>query len=270
MEVHAASAGRSIIEGGIQGSEVGQSSFEDIGGGRGAQWRQLVLAKGAAVVHAVPFSTNHSDPWAEVRAACLVMVGECGTKRAMTARKRKAGARPLDQKALEEFALRYVSRYATTRSKLQSYLRRKLRERGWEGDVAADVDGLIERLRGLGYVDDRAYALAKASAHDARGLGSRRLAQTLRGAGITEDDQAPALEQAAGSALHSALRFARRRRFGPFASARVLDPRDRERALAAFARAGHSLDLAKRILASDPTPDFDFETVYDSLSHTVE
>jgi regulatory protein len=38
---------------------------------------------------------------------------------------------PLDQAALQELALRYVGKYATTRAKLRAYLGRKLRERGW-------------------------------------------------------------------------------------------------------------------------------------------
>ena len=54
---------------------------------------------------------------------------------------------PLDDKRLDELALRYVGRYATTRAKLRAYLARKLRERGWDGAREPDLDGLAEPFR---------------------------------------------------------------------------------------------------------------------------
>ena len=42
-------------------------------------------------------------------------------------------APPLDEAGLNELALAYVARYATSRAKLLAYLARKLRERGWGG-----------------------------------------------------------------------------------------------------------------------------------------
>ena len=41
---------------------------------------------------------------------------------------------PLTATRLQDLALSYVARFATTRAKLEAYLVRKLRERGWEGD----------------------------------------------------------------------------------------------------------------------------------------
>ena len=43
--------------------------------------------------------------------------------------------KPLDAPRLEELALAYVARFATSAAKLETYLRRKLRERGWEGEI---------------------------------------------------------------------------------------------------------------------------------------
>lgn len=80
----------------------------------------------------------------------------------------------LDAAALERLALRYVERFATTRGKLADYLRRKVRERGWAGEAAADPAALAERLAALGYIDDRGYAEGKAAALARRGLGDRK------------------------------------------------------------------------------------------------
>jgi regulatory protein len=90
---------------------------------------------------------------------------------------------PLDVAAMERLALRYVERFATTRGKLADYLRRKIRERGWDGEPGDPV-ALAEKLAELGYIDDRAFAEARASALGRRGLGARRVAGALREARI--------------------------------------------------------------------------------------
>ena len=53
---------------------------------------------------------------------------------------------PLDRKGLEELALRYVGKYATTRAKLTSYLARKLRERGWSHSAEPDLEAIANRF----------------------------------------------------------------------------------------------------------------------------
>ena len=90
------------------------------------------------------------------------MVGDCGTNMAMAARHPRKPRPPLTAAKLDELALHYVGRFATSRSKLTTYLKRKLRERGWEGQAEPDLDGLAAKLARLGYVDDRAYAVSKA------------------------------------------------------------------------------------------------------------
>src|SRR3954454_6202128 len=96
--------------------------------------------------------------------------------------------KPLDQNRLEEVALKYVERFATTRAKLRDYLRRKLRERGWTGEHEPDVAAIAERFAALGYVDDAAYALNKARSISGHGYGRRRLDQKLWAAGVADAD----------------------------------------------------------------------------------
>jgi regulatory protein len=158
---------------------------------------------------------------------------------------------PLEPADLERFALRYVERYATTRARLADYLKRKIRERGWAGTESPDTAALAERMAELGYIDDRAFAEARAGAMGRRGLGARRVNQALRHAGIESEDAeavAPTIEADAGA---SALTYARRRRIGPFSH----EPADRplrQKQLAAMLRAGHAFDLARRIVRMEP------------------
>jgi len=166
--------------------------------------------------------------------------------------RRSRNERPaLDEKSLEQAALSYAGRYATTRAKLRAYLLRKLRDCGWEGAADPPVERLVERLAELGYVDDRAFALAKAGSLGRKGYGERRLGQALRGAGIEEEDAAEAREIAADAAWEAARRFAERRRIGPFAEAEADRPA-REKALASMLRAGHPVQIARLFVAARP------------------
>lgn len=160
---------------------------------------------------------------------------------------------PLDPSSLDELALAYVGRFATTRAKLRAYLHRKLRERGWQdAGSGADVDGLVERFARSGLVDDEAFALAKAQTLARRGYGVNRVGAALRAAGVEEDDREGAMREAGEGAFAAAMRFAERRRFGPFAAERITDLRQREKQLAAMVRAGHPLGLALTILKLEP------------------
>jgi regulatory protein len=169
----------------------------------------------------------------------------------VSGRNRGRPGRPLDEETLERLALFYVGRFATTRAKLRTYLTRKLRERGWQGSGEPALVPLVERLSALGYIDDAAFASARAASLQRRGYGERRVAQMLAAAGIEDAEAAPAREQAHGLRLESALRFAEKRRIGPFAPARMDRP-GRERAFAAMARAGHPIDIIRKVLDALP------------------
>ena len=152
--------------------------------------------------------------------------------------KARRAAPPLTQDALHELALRYVGKYATTRAKLRTYLSRKLRERGWDGEREPDLEALANRFAELGYIDDAAYALGQARSLSARGFGRRRVEEKLRVAGIEDFDAAEARDHAQNEQLAAALRFAERRRLGPFATGSA-DRIQREKWLASMVRAGH-------------------------------
>lgn len=175
--------------------------------------------------------------------------------RALQPRQPRRPRPPLDEARLKEMALAYVARFATSRAKLSQYLRRKVHERGWANDSAAPIAEIVEWLTDAGYIDDPAYALSKARTLGSRGFGERRVSVELRVAGIEEEDGAAALDLARNGATEAALRFARRKRIGPFATTPP-DRRESDKALAAMMRAGHPFDLAKQVLSLPP----DFES----------
>ncbi len=168
----------------------------------------------------------------------------------MNARSRRPRP-PLDEASLAELALRYVGRFATTRHKLAHYLTRKARERGWDGAGDPPIEAMVERCVRSGFVDDAAFAVATARTLTGRGYGAARVRQSLRVAGVDEEDSGAARRLAADAATDAALRFARRRAIGPF-GAGPLDRAARERAIAAMVRAGHSFGLARAVVDLEP------------------
>lgn len=161
--------------------------------------------------------------------------------------------RPLDATQMREMALSYVARYATSAGKLERYLVRKLRERGWtEGEELPDLTALVAGFAELGYIDDAAFARTRGSSLQRRGYGARRVHQELAEAGV---DQAlrEDVTRDMGERRRAALVMARKRRFGPFGLSGSLNgaPADRavrEKQLSAMLRAGHDLDMAREMV----------------------
>ncbi len=168
-----------------------------------------------------------------------------------TSRRRKRTPKPLDRVRLEELALAYVARFSTSAGKLGAYLRRKLRERGWDDEGEPDIDALVARFVERRYVDDEAYGRAKARGLLDRGYGSRRVEQALRAAEIGERVRSELAPDEADR-RRAIFALARRRKFGPFGAPPPPDAQAglklREKRLAAMLRAGHDFDAARRVL----------------------
>ena len=161
-------------------------------------------------------------------------------------RRERRAPRPLDAARLNELALAYVARFATSAARLESYLARKLRERGWEGEREADVPALVARFVAAGYVDDAVFARAKAGSMNRRGLGARRIDQALGAAGIAaplREEEQPEPQ----AARQAALALARKRRLGPFGPPQA-ERALREKQIAVLLRAGHRLDMAREVV----------------------
>ena len=159
--------------------------------------------------------------------------------------RQKRTPRPLDAARLDELALAYVARFAASAAKLESYLERKLRERGWAGEGVPPVAGIVARFVAAGYIDDAAYARMKAGSLRRRGYGARRIGQALGADGIGEDLRA-AVQAGEHGQREAALGFARRKRLGPFGA--TVDRAGREKQLAAMLRAGHRMDHARALV----------------------
>lgn len=161
-------------------------------------------------------------------------------------RRIRRAPKPLDAARLDELALAYVARFATSAAKLERYLKRKLRERGWEGEREPELAALVGRYVELGYVDDAAFARARTGSLLRRGYGPRRVGEALREAGIDEVIRAE-VRPGEGAERRAALAMARKRGFGPFGR-ETIDRERRQKQIAAMLRAGHPLDSAREMV----------------------
>ena len=164
----------------------------------------------------------------------------------------------VDAALIERWALAYLGRFSSTAANLRRVLLRRVQRRDLaDRDAVAAarplVDALVARYRESGLVDDAAYAAGRARARLRRGQSLRTIRAGLAAKGVGAEDAAAAIEglrEAGGDPdLAAAVAFARRRRLGPFRGS----DGDRDRELAAFARAGFSRAVAEAMLAcADP------------------
>src|SRR5262249_9063485 len=121
---------------------------------------KLSLHLGGALEHAVPSLVVLNPTGRVAKSSLFPDGGRLWHKNgAMALSKARRARSPLNEEKLSELALSYVGRFATTRAKLQAYLRRKVRERGWEGGRPPDFEAIAQRFADRGFVDDAGYAL---------------------------------------------------------------------------------------------------------------
>jgi len=153
-----------------------------------------------------------------------------------------------DPEAAREAALRLLERTRRTRADLA----RRLHEKGFDDAVSAAV---LERLAGVGLVDDVEYAAAFLNERwGRRAAGRRRLEQELRKRGVALEDIGQAFarfEAVQGPA--DEVRLARRVAEQAARRYARLDPRmRRQRLYALLARRGFDGDVIEQALRNDP------------------
>jgi len=167
--------------------------------------------------------------------------------------------RKVSPRYLENAALHYLKRYAATGAQLKRVLSRRVnRSLQFHGGDRAEALGwmeeLVARLIRNGLLDDKAYAGTKAHALRASGRSARVITQKLRMKGVAADVVAQKLAEATAelSEEEAARIWARKKRLGPFRVQAASRKENRQRDLAAMARAGFSFQTAKKTIDADP------------------
>lgn len=169
----------------------------------------------------------------------------------------------MSEERLRAAAVRYLARFAAGETQVLRVLARKIKRdiarRGGAEEISpwlSLAQRIVRELAAKGYVNDRAFAEGRARSLHAAGRPRARIRADLAAKGVAAEIIEDALAALAADTaddldLKAAEAFARRRRLGPYAPSRQTAEDDHRRALGAFARAGFSYDIARRILAKD-------------------
>ena len=172
---------------------------------------------------------------------------------------------------LNQIALDYLARFATSKKRVHDMLVRRIRKSThFHGDDPAPmlvaVDQIIARLEEKRLLDDQAFAGMKAASLTRRGTSRRQIGAKLAQMGIGQEARGTAMEgltEEFGDVEESAaLAYAKRRRLGRFRARHIAGEQraaQAKRDLAAMARAGFSFDLAKRVLGGGQDIEIDGE-----------
>lgn len=160
---------------------------------------------------------------------------------------------------IENAALHYLERFAASsaqaRRVLMGKVDRSLAHWGGERDEAAAlVDAVLEKLAGLGYLDDSRFAENRARSLHRRAASTRHIRAALASKGVATEDAAAALsalaEDVADPDLAAALALARRRRLGPWRiDGRRAEFRDKD--LAVLTRAGFPWEAVRAVIDAE-------------------
>jgi regulatory protein len=163
--------------------------------------------------------------------------------------------RKVSATSLENAALYYLGRFATSSENLRQVLERRILRaaKHHDTDIKACnrlVGDLIQRYLESGILNDGIYAQTQAASMNRRGKSLRAIRARLRQKAVSSDVIDDALAVLAGEVgqldLAAAIAYARKRRLGPYRS-NIGKPKNPEKELAALARSGFSYALALRI-----------------------
>ena len=166
------------------------------------------------------------------------------------------------KKRLMNKAVDYLSRYATSQHRLHEVLGRfalRKLDKHDPDEIDAAISATVKRCQTLGYLNDDAFAKNLARSQRQKGQSKLGIRQRLRQHRIDDTIIDVALDAAdqysANGELIAALRFARRRRLGPFDRQQYDDEKGRQaqrqrqqRQLGSLARAGFTMAVSRTVI----------------------
>lgn len=159
--------------------------------------------------------------------------------------------RKITRDYLQRAAMHYLHRYSAPAAQLRRVLQRKIalscRHHGDDAaEFSAMLDETVTRCVAAGLVDDRRFAEARAESLRRSGRSSRVVAARLSAKGVSRELVVQCSASHDAQELAAARVTARRKRLGPWNRGDRLANRQRD--LAALARAGFALAVARAVI----------------------
>lgn len=171
-------------------------------------------------------------------------------KRSEKDRKRRL-PRKMTQRRLHNIALAYLDRYETSEAGFRAVLERRVFKAATAHDENPDIfasmiEDEVKKALDAGFIDNARFATNQVYQQRGRGASARAISARLKAKGVEDDLIQGALEDDERDDDAAAMRYARRRRLGPYRLKDRAERRDRD--MAALCRAGFSFGLAARII----------------------
>ncbi len=159
--------------------------------------------------------------------------------------------REITPEYLEKAALYYLQRYASSRDGLRQVLLRRLRKSRLDKEkrYLDMVESTVQSICKKGLLDDQNFAWHRIKSMNSAGKSLRKIKASLQQKGVGDEDMDAALQKLLSDdpdmEWQAALKFARRKKIGPFRMTQESDPR---RELQQLAAAGFSYTMSKKVL----------------------
>jgi regulatory protein len=164
--------------------------------------------------------------------------------------------RKLSKTYLENAALHYLGRYASTAANLRRVMRRKIQRSAKAHEQNPDefiaiVEDMITRYIRSGLINDESFARARVDSLRRNGASRKSIAVKLQIKGVERamvETVAKGTEEDEVAAAHV---FARKKQLGPHRKKKVQDARkEHAKDIAKMARAGYGYDVIRAVLKS--------------------
>ena len=171
--------------------------------------------------------------------------------------------RKLSKTYLENAALHYLGRYASTAANLRRVMRRKIQRSAKAHEQNPEefliiLEDMIERYVRSGLINDESFARARTDSLRRSGASRKTIAVKLQIKGVERamvDTVAKGTEE---DEMTAARVFARKKQLGPHRKKKVQDVRKEDaKDIAKMARAGYSYDIIRTVLKNNTEEFFD-------------
>lgn len=170
--------------------------------------------------------------------------------------------RKMTKTRLQNIALYYLERFDSSAAGLRQVLKRRVFNyaRSVPDFDTSEAEGWIEeivsRFGELGYINDNRYAGFKIDNYLLAGKPERYIRRKMQQKGVSEDIVDDILQNREFDEEAMALRFASKKKIGPFRPDEESRRLNRQKDLAALIRAGFAYDTAAKIIGAENADDF--------------
>ncbi len=181
-------------------------------------------------------------------------------KPAFSAKDRKPKQpRKITRQYLENAALYYLQRYASSSGNFRRVMQRKVKRSCLFHKVEMEpflpmIEDLILRYEKTGLLNDKVFAEAKVSSLRRQGRSKRAIQAKLQAKGLGTGEIDAALvsidssHEDGAAEMEAAKAFVKRKKLGRFRKTPITDIKDKQKELAALGRAGFSFETARAAL----------------------